>query len=1245
MAYNTDEVYDQASGTWKKRQPAGGDTRSVGYTDALKRIGESDFKPATGADRTGMTDLSKDGLTFTEGSAGTKMATDGSGIMKTALTDSTFKPATGATRIGEDLTKGGLNLNDVAGGTEQAVGAFTKRTWDDPASNALIDKAALKAGERLDAGKFGIDKEAEAAYLGRAWEEMQPGMSDAYRRAAEAAQSRGNYYGGGLGNLEDDVTKSVADQYRKIGTDFSIDQARRAADAERMALDQATQIGGAQQGVRNQEQQTGLAQRQQEVNEEQFQKNFGLNVAQFNESQRQFDDVENRTRETVAAQFNLSVDQFNEAKAQFDAGHALQNAQLEEAIRTYDNTLATERDKFTAQYGMEATKYNEGIRQFDTQETRLRETTAAQYNLSVDQFNEAKAQFDAGYALDNAKMSEAVRTFNAQLAEQMNQFAQKQGLDTDKFTEAKRAAKVGEELQVGQLTGSVGSYDPSTGTFVTGGSTEGITGLAGNKTMAQKQLDENVRSNKFGEQLQVGQLTGVLGTYDPATGMLTGGGTNADGTAAPGGNKTLAAVRQETELALERARMSGSMGMDPETGEDIPTLEAKLAEADRLGTLDGKDTLQKQQFGLNKTTQELNDAIARAKTTGDFVDPVTGDSVETLEKKLAEADRLGKLDGQETLDAKKVQLLADKYEVEIEQLKNQQLVDTMDLVLKGLEATGLIGSIGAGIREFLGLPPNKPGDPPPVVPPPGEPPPGGPPPGPGVPGFPEGSWGPSFLDPANDLPAVFAAGGLWEGAGMGAFNLKSFSADPADATGRTFLGPDGTKVQWDNVMSDTGINNVGIVTMPNGQQGVLQVNGDGSTVITHPGPKGVDPSDWDPEKLKKTYGYKGPDGKWHTTGWNGDAHKKMVGDVKNGMLAYAAYDVLWHGMILGDMSPGELAVKQMENATKIIQNQVISGAMKAAGLSNPLYAIAVNYGIDKIKSEFGGHPDSAQIIEAMESGDLTTYDTSDILDWRDGYIYRINPSGQNVWTPEAESAWANGKNGIGNWVDYEIASRGIQLMDKNGMDRSHPFVREVESLFGDDPETWKMLSREYLRADGDLGKVIKSIKGMELTDGDGIKSLTTASTAASGFTSEDQKDIEALINKPDKYDPKWDLNNDGTIDFQDFSEEFLSRSAKPIGGAPAGPGGVGELPPPEAEGPGGKIATDKGGQQQIGGGGAPPATTGKLDNPEFGATASKPGDETYFQDRIAIGVGGAPPDTVTSGPNAGEKTIEDLPGL
>ena len=113
--------------------------------------------------------------------------------------------------------------------------------------------------------------------------------------------------------------------------------------------------------------------------------------------------------------------------------------------------------------------------------------------------------------------------------------------------------------------------------------------------------------------------------------------------------------RQDLDEAITRAQQSGTY-RDPVTGQTMDTLEKDRLDMDErsrylelTGSVDGKDddgrflsslaaTYQAKQIQWEDTRQGLEAAIARAGQSGNFVDPETNSTVETLQKQLQDAN-------------------------------------------------------------------------------------------------------------------------------------------------------------------------------------------------------------------------------------------------------------------------------------------------------------------------------------------------------------------------------------------------------------------------------------------------------------------------------------------------------------------------------------------------------------------------------------------------------------------------------
>ena len=115
------------------------------------------------------------------------------------------------------------------------------------------------------------------------------------------------------------------------------------------------------------------------------------------------------------------------------------------------------------------------------------------------------------------------------------------------------------------------------------------------------------------------------------------------------GQKTISQQQQDIQndnAALQRAIDQGNLTgifIDPITGEEQDTLQARLADAKlvldasiALGTVDGELTLAARSLAIDDSNAALERAIAQGNATGVFVDPITGESQDTLQKKIAE---------------------------------------------------------------------------------------------------------------------------------------------------------------------------------------------------------------------------------------------------------------------------------------------------------------------------------------------------------------------------------------------------------------------------------------------------------------------------------------------------------------------------------------------------------------------------------------------------------------------------------
>ena len=170
--------------------------------------------------------------------------------------------------------------------------------------------------------------------------------------------------------------------------------------------------------------------------------------------------------------------------------------------------------------------------------------------------------------------------------------------------------------------------------------------------------------------IQEAELTGEL--YGTPT--LAAALARANLTGVLGDKPTIAGLNASMNRAVAQGQATGTF-TDPQTGQTYETLQSIQQKAEYSGIYEGNDTLARVLaeanltgvFGDIPTIAGLNAAMTRAvqqgQQTGEFVDPVTGQSYETLVKlqqdldeRLGVAGLTGEYEGQPTLAAQRVAL-------------------------------------------------------------------------------------------------------------------------------------------------------------------------------------------------------------------------------------------------------------------------------------------------------------------------------------------------------------------------------------------------------------------------------------------------------------------------------------------------------------------------------------------------------------------------------------------------------------
>lgn len=336
--------------------------------------------------------------------------------------------------------------------------------------------------------------------------------------------------------------------------------------------------------------------------------------ATFGEGQRQFDAQTKQAAEQFADNLGLSYNQLQESINARLAGNDLQDRQMQTQI-----------DQFIDQYNLQK--------------------RGAQFGeeVTVAEINQRKMEFAENIGLSASQLEESI---NARLAgndlqdralqTQIDQFIDQYGLQ-------KRAAEFGEEVTVAELNQRKAEFAEQMG-------------------LSAAQLEESINARLAGNDLQDRQLQTQIDQFIDQYNLQKRGEQFKEEFSLAELNQRKAEFAEEIGLSASQleeainARLAGddyrNRSLDASVDQFIDEMNLRRGEA--LGEVGGRVTL----AGRSQTVQEMNAevdrAIARANSTGEFIDPETGQSKKTLESwrtQLQEAQLTGTLyNGESTLE-------------------------------------------------------------------------------------------------------------------------------------------------------------------------------------------------------------------------------------------------------------------------------------------------------------------------------------------------------------------------------------------------------------------------------------------------------------------------------------------------------------------------------------------------------------------------------------------------------------------
>ena len=176
-------------------------------------------------------------------------------------------------------------------------------------------------------------------------------------------------------------------------------------------------------------------------------------------------------------------------------------------------------------------------------------------------------------------------------------------------------------------------------------------------------------------------------------------------------------------------------------------------------------------------------------------------------------------------------------------------------------------------------------------------------------------------------------------------------------------------------------------------------------------------------------------------------------------------------------------------------NKAALATTLASSNMNPYLALAVQMGLDEFLNKFG-NPDFVEPMRAaFQSGSLGEVSNEQLIGWRDGTVGGLG-TGQAGWSFDGERSWRGISLGpMAKAIDMEITRRGFEQMEADGVvPGSSPEFDELmahlgtrEDVEGGEQGAWVMVSRLYMKHDGDMTAVVDELStpNMSILDREG----------------------------------------------------------------------------------------------------------------------------------------------------------------
>ena len=278
--------------------------------------------------------------------------------------------------------------------------------------------------------------------------------------------------------------------------------------------------------------------------------------------------------------------------------------------------------------------------------------------------------------------------------------------------------------------------------------------------------------------------------------------------------------------------------------------------------------------------------------------------------------------------------------------------------------------------------------------------------------------------------------------------------------------------------------------------------------------------------------------------------KQLDGKVMNNGVTVLGSDIFKEGLTyaaistLMDMALNGPSMNTIGGLAKTVQDSVTTALVRTLAKNGNKGAALVTFAINAYASHLTskGTDEEKRLLKAIKDGTVVGFSNEQIIKWRDDVVGAVSPEGTKAWTVPGELGWY--AVGGSDMLDLEIAERGFALAGENGHTEALMRIKEylTGGLRGDgatpliERTAVTLITREYLR-NGSIDDVVNALSGIKVAKFPRIDGELLRGRAYLQENEIQMDDFYPKFNSVEgsaEYDPGYDANGDGIINYPDF---------------------------------------------------------------------------------------------------------------